>query len=356
MASSWSPVGRILLVFAAFMIVIAGMRSAESILVPFFLSVFIAVLCSPAMIWLRRKNVPTSLSILLVIGLVVVIGFGIGSLISASVSGFTENVPYYQTRLEEVALQGIALLANWGIDFDYDQWRSTFDPSSVFPFATNVLSSLGNIMTNAMLIILTVIFILAEESAVQKKLKFALPHSQERVEALFQITHGINRYMAIKAAISLLTGFLIWIWLLILGVDYAILWATLAFLLNFIPTFGSIIAAVPAVLLALVQLGVTDAALTAVGFVAVNTLVGNGVEPRVMGKGLGLSPLVVLVSLVFWGWVFGPVGMLLSVPLTMMVKIALETYPETKWIGTLLGSGEEINSEPAKLEHNAEST
>jgi len=122
-------------------------------------------------------------------------------------------------------------------------------------------------------------------------------------------------------------------------VDYPVLWALLAFLLNFVPTVGSFIAAVPAVLLATVQLGVFSAGLTLAGFVVVNLVMGNAVEPRWMGKGLNLSPLVVFVSLVLWGWVLGPVGMLLSIPLTIMIKIALENQEETRWIGVLLGSG-----------------
>ena len=138
---------------------------------------------------------------------------------------------------------------------------------------------------------------------------------------------------------SLLTGTIILVWLWILGVDYFVLWGMLAFLLNFVPTLGSIIAAIPAVLLAVVQLGVGDAVLVGVGFLAVNLGVGNILEPRVMGRGLDLSTLVVFLSLVFWGWVLGPVGMLLSIPLTITVKIALESVDETRWIGVLLSSG-----------------
>jgi len=150
--------------------------------------------------------------------------------------------------------------------------------------------------------------------------------------------------LAIKAAISLLTGLIIFIWLWILGVDYAILWGLLAFLLNFIPTVGSFIAAVPAVLLALVQLGVLHAGLTLGGFVVVNLVMGNAIEPRWMGRGLNLSPLVVFVSLVLWGWVLGPVGMLLSIPLTIMIKIALENQPESRWIGIMLGGASNANN------------
>ena len=143
----------------------------------------------------------------------------------------------------------------------------------------------------------------------------------------------------------MLTGFVIFLWLSILGVDYAVLWGLVAFLLNFIPTVGSFIAAVPAVLLALVQLGAFEAGLTLVGFVVVNLIMGNVLEPRWMGRGLNLSPLVVFVSLVLWGWVLGPVGMLLSIPLTIMLKIALESQNETRWIGVMMGAGKRLGSE-----------
>jgi len=126
------------------------------------------------------------------------------------------------------------------------------------------------------------------------------------------------------------------LWLGIQGVDYLVLWALLAFLLNFIPNIGSIIAAIPAVLLSFVQFGFTGAGITALGFFIVNIVMGNIIEPRYMGKGLGLSTLVVFLSLLFWGWVLGPVGMLLSIPLTMIVKLALEANQETRWIGVLL--------------------
>ena len=145
----------------------------------------------------------------------------------------------------------------------------------------------------------------------------------------------------------MLTGLVIFIWLWVLGVDYAILWGLLSFLLNFIPTVGSFIAAVPAVLLALVQLGILHAGLTLSGFVLVNLVMGNVIEPRWMGRGLNLSPLVVFVSLVLWGWVLGPVGMLLSIPLTIMVKIALENQPESRWISIMLGGAPTLETPQA---------
>ena len=150
--------------------------------------------------------------------------------------------------------------------------------------------------------------------------------------------------MVLKALISLLTGFIIWIVLLLIGTDYAFLWAVLAFLFNFIPNIGSIIAAVPAVLITLVQLGSMSAVFVIALYTGVNIIIGSIVEPKIMGRGLGLSTLVVFLSLLFWGWLLGIVGMLLSIPLTIMAKIAFDAHENTKWVSVLLGSGENIKN------------
>jgi AI-2 transport protein TqsA len=223
-----------------------------------------------------------------------------------------------------------------GIEIDAQQWQNSFDPGAVMKLVGSTLASFGNVMTNAVMILLTVIFILAENMGFGEKLRLARGNEVSQ-EWLTKFSDSVHSYLAIKAAISLLTGLIIFIWLWILGVDYAILWGLLAFMLNFIPTVGSFIAAVPAVLLALVQLGILHAGLTLGGFVLVNLVMGNVIEPRWMGRGLNLSPLVVFVSLVLWGWVLGPVGMLLSIPLTIMIKIALENQPESRWISIMLG-------------------
>jgi len=149
---------------------------------------------------------------------------------------------------------------------------------------------------------------------------------------------NLGRYLGIKTIVSLATGICAGILTWSLGLDFPLLWAMLAFLLNYVPTIGSIIAAVPAVLLALVQLGPGAAGATAVGFAAINVVFGNIIEPRLMGYGVGISPLVIFVGLVFWGFIFGPVGMLLSVPLTMTLKLSLESDERTRWIAILIGS------------------
>ena len=151
----------------------------------------------------------------------------------------------------------------------------------------------------------------------------------------------MRHYIGIKTISSLVTGVLIGLTLWLIGVDYPVLWGLLAFMLNFVPSIGSIIAAVPAILLALVQLGIPVALLVGVVFLVVNIAIGSFIEPRFLGKGLGLSIMVVFFSLIFWGWVLGPVGMLLSVPLTITVKLALDSNPDTRWIGHLLGPVDE---------------
>jgi predicted PurR-regulated permease PerM len=335
----FSPVTRFLVISAAIVIVVAGMKSAEAILVPFFLSLFIAVLCSPPLAGLKRLGVPSGLAILVVIIGIVVIGVVVGAVVGSSINSFRSDLPEYQERLRALTSGGMELLESYGVELNTVQIRESFDPSAALGFVGTTLASLGNVMTNAFLILLTVVFILAEEVRFGDKYMMATSKSKDALQALERFTLSINRYMAIKTLMSVLTGGILTVWLLIQGVDYAVLWGLLAFLLNFVPTLGSILAAIPATLLSLVQLGVSDAAITALGFVLVNGIVGNGIEPRTMGRGLDLSALVVFLSLVFWGWVLGSVGMLLSVPLTMTIKIALESFDDTRWLGVMLGSG-----------------
>lgn len=334
-----TPVSRFLLVTAAFIIVVAGMKEAEPLLVPFLLSLFIAVISSPPLVWLKNKGMPSGLAILTIIAVVIIAGVLVGIIVGSSITNFKQDMPYYQERLTQLTGAAFLRLEQVGLEVDLSQIKQSFNPSAALSLAGSTLASFGNMMTNFLLILLTVGFILAEEVSFAAKLKQGKDNSEKTLAAIDRFTKSVNRYMAIKTILSLITGLLAMVWLKILGVDYFVLWGTLAFLLNFVPTLGSILAAIPAVLLALIQLGVGDALLTGAGFVVINFVIGNLVEPRVMGKGLDLSALVVFLSLVFWGWVLGPVGMLLSVPLTMTIKIALESFDDTRWLGIMLGSG-----------------
>ena len=192
-------------------------------------------------------------------------------------------------------------------------------------------------------------FMLVDVLDFPRKMKAVEGSSSEKMlEQVAQLVKSTNEYTAIKALMSLGTGVLIWLGLAILGLDFALLWGVIAFLLNFIPNIGSILAAVPAVLLALIQLGPANALIVIAIYVAVNTIMGNVVETKIMGSRLGLSTLTVFLSLVFWGWIFGSVGMLLSVPLTMAVKFAAMNNPQTRWFGILLSPAPEDASSPAE--------
>jgi AI-2 transport protein TqsA len=328
-----------LVTVAAVVIVVAGMRAAEKILVPFLLSAFLAIICAPPLFWLRRKHIPTALALLIVIGGIMGIGLLMGTLVGASVKDFSAALPLYQARLQEEIQGLIAWLRGIGLDISDQVLLEYFDPGAIMRIVGKTLTRLGGVLTNAFFILLTVIFVLLEASSFPDKLRAILGPSNPTLSNFEKITNDVKGYMARKTLVSLATGICIAIWLAVLGVNYPLLWGLLAFFLNFVPNIGSIIAAIPAVLLAFIQLGVSSALLTALGFLAVNGVIGNVIEPRFMGRGLGLSTLVVFLSLVFWGWVLGPVGMLLSVPLTLTVKIALESNEDTRWIAILLGSG-----------------
>jgi predicted PurR-regulated permease PerM len=298
------------------------------------------VICSAPASWLQRRGISTWLSILVVIVGILIIGSVLTSLVGASIKDFLIALPGYNRALDRHFEGIIRWLEQRGLDVGSFKITDAFEPAAVMQLTANLLSSLKDVLANGLLILLTVIFMLLEAVNIPGKLNSILDSPDETLPHFEKFSKDVRHYLAIKTWMCLLTGFLVTVFLMALGIDYPILWGLLAFLLNYIPTIGSIIAAVPAVLLTLIQLGAGWAVGVAVGYIVVNLIVGNLLEPRVMGKGLGLSTLVVFLSLVFWGWVLGPVGMVLSVPLTVTVRIALESREDTRWIAVILGSSQ----------------
>lgn len=337
---------RFLIITAGLVVVIAGMQAAKSILVLLLLSLFIAVLCIPPMFWMKNKGVPSAVAMIVVMLGVVGVMFGISVLVGSSINDFSRNLPNYQSRILEQRDIVFTWLESQRIDIPDGGVRDVVNPGAIMGLVQSIFAGLGSVLSNTFIILLIVVFILLESVGFEQKMRLAMSNRQAITAFRYidKVITNVNHYMAIKSAMSFLTGALITIWLAILGVDFPILWGLLAFFLNFVPNIGSFIAAVPAVLLALVQLGGGAALLTGVGFLVVNFVVGNALEPRIMGQGLGLSTLMVFLSLVFWGWVLGPVGMLLSVPLTMIAKIALDSSEKTRWIAILMGSGAEASA------------
>jgi len=329
---------KFLLLAAAFVVVVGGMQAAASIIIPLLLAVFLAIICTPALFWMGKKGISTFPAILLISLVILAAGLLVGSLLAASIADFTKSLPGYAQKLEDMFTMLLTWLQNRGIEFQQpltDYIKP--DTAAVVKMTQGLLAQLGTLLKNGFLIYLMTVFILMEMSVLPAKIRRSMD-SGEAFENLSHIANDVKRYWALKTAFSFATGLLVMGLLLILKVNYAAVWGLLAFLLNFVPNIGSILAAVPAILLAVLQHGPGTAALAMAGYAVINVVIGNLIEPRLMGQRMGLSTLVVFLSLIFWGWVLGPIGMLLSVPLTMTVKVALQTNPETRWMALLLGS------------------
>jgi AI-2 transport protein TqsA len=334
----WQVAHTYLVTAAALVIVVAGMHASASLLVPLLLAIFIAGICAPMYQGMRRRHVPTPFAILAVMlvmlgGVLLLVG-----VIERAVNGFADNLPIYQAAFAAQTDKIWALLQAHGIDVSSELLRDQLNPQVLIRYLGTVAAKLRDLLTMTFMVVIVAIFILLEGSALPDKVRRVPGLSNEAWSHLSQIVADLRRYMFLKTVMSLLTGALVALWLLLLGVDFAILLGILAFALNYIPVIGSIVAALPGILLAFIEFGLGTGALTAVAYVVINVGVSNGLEPRYFGHGLGLSPLVVIVSVLFWGWVLGPMGMLLSVPLTMSLKIALESDEGTRWLAVLMGA------------------
>jgi len=328
---------------------------AKGLLVPFLIAAFLALITVRPMMWLQQKRIPSFLAALLIVTAIMLLLAIVGAILGSSIAEFTAALPGYQARLD-VIVDGVFdfIVKNLNGDESMESLGDMVDPGWAMGLVASILNSLKDVLTNAFLIIFTMIFMLLEVSSVSTKVEAAFGRSTESLQRPRAFLQNLGRYLGFKTLVSIATGACAGTLTWSLGLDFPLLWAMLAFLLNYVPTIGSIIAAVPAVLLALVQLGPGAAGATAIGFAAINVVFGNVIEPRLMGYGVGISPLVVFVGLVFWGFVFGPVGMLLSVPLTMTLKLALESDERTKWIAILIGS--ERDAHHALKKRAAEST
>ena len=339
-AMEGSPVVKV----AALIIIFAGVMYANSIITPILLALFISIICAQPITWLEKKKIPKWLALLMVILGLILLFFGFAFLIGGTLSSFTTNVSKYESTLTTIINSFIQFLNEKGFSIQKNQVSNLIQPAKILEFTAGAVNGLFSVMGNTFLIFLTIIFILMEFGSFSIKAKAILSGSDESISYFSTITQNIRHYLGIKTLISLLEGFLIYVALLIIGVDYPLLWALIVFLMNYVPNIGSIIAAIPAVLFALVQLGLGGALWTLGSFLVVNNVIGNFIEPRIMGKGLGLSTLVVFLSLLFWGFIFGTVGMFLSVPITMSIKIVLEQNEKTRWLAILLGTPEEAKN------------
>jgi len=335
-----NPGTRFLFILAMVVIVVGGLRFAAPILLPFALALFLAILTLPIVVWLQQHKVPRGPAIFLAV-LADVALFGLIILLaSQSIDDLHLKFPRYVVTLEnlwtswsetlrEATFPGAPLLASY-LDLDL------VDPGQFFTLAQGTLTRVFSFASNTFLVFLILIFILGEATVFPAKFRAILGREQGHSSRLTKIVTEVQEYLGIKTFISLATGVLLGAWCWVLDLDFPILLGLVAFALNYVPTIGSIIASVPAMLLGLIQFGLGHALFVGVGYVVVNLGFGNLIEPNLLGRRLGLSTLVVILSLIFWGWVWGPVGALLAVPLTMVVKIMLENTSDLRWVSILL--------------------
>jgi len=341
---------RFLVSAAAFVIIFFGINQAQSAVALLLLSVFLALIGMPPVLWLERKKVPSSLSVMIVMACMMSFLMIVGAVVGTSLSTFSDGLSFYQERLHDQVLALQAFLAARHIVVTEKALLEYLNPVSVMSLTAGLFEGMGLALSNIVLILLTITFILLEVSSFPIKLRSILGDPNQVFPQFTKFLDDIKRYLIIKTIISLFAGIIIGLWLFILGVDFPVLWGFLAFLLHFVPNVGQIIAAIPAMLLALIQLGMGPAALVGAGYLIVGFTLGNAVEPRLMGRKLGLSTLVVFLSLIFWGELLGLIGIILCVPLTMTLKFAFENSKSTKWIAVLLGSEKPIENIPPASE------
>lgn len=335
-----SHVVRLMVITASAVAILAGMHAIASILTPIFVAALFAVLFSIPMSWLKARGMAdgAALGVTLLVVLVVVVLFLL--FMGQTILSLRANLPAYQAQLQ-MQLQALGdMLRQAGIPVDQLNSVAESEASNPLGVIRYVMTGVGSILASAILILVYAVFLLIEASSFPGKLSQAFNPSEPAYIYIRKVTSSLNSFLVAQTTVGLITGLGVWVMLWVLGVQFAFLWGFVAFLLNFIPYIGSILAAVPPVIVAFIQYGPgTTVLLVIVGFLLVNLVVNYGIYPRMMGQSVDLSMFIVLAGMMFWAFILGPVGMILSVPLTAVIKISLESYAGSRWLAILLGSG-----------------
>jgi AI-2 transport protein TqsA len=342
-----TPFTRVVFVLAAVVVVLAGMHLAAPVLNPILCALVFGLLFAPVYAWLRRR-LPAGLAlVIMLVGLGVLFAV-LFVLLSASIGRFTGRLGSYTKQLNEQLgdLQG--LLDRLGLSsVDLSE---TVNSSALIGALGTVLSGVAGFLSSLFLILMIMLFLLSEGSSMMDRLRSSVRADNPQVARLTVIGQSVVRQFGLRAIVNLVTAAGITLMLLLLGVDFPLLWGVLTFFLSFVPYIGLVIAVAPAVLLALAEFGVGRATLVIVGVVVVNILAENVLSPTLMGRGLNLSPTVVFLSFVFWAWLLGGPGAFLALPLTLFVAVMLESFPETRWLASLMGMPDTAANAPAAEE------
>jgi len=335
-------INQLFIFLAMLFIILFSLKAASEIIVPILISLVISIILSPLFSFLESKNISKGISLIVIVFLALMIIIFFGGYVINEAKDFIANYQTIKMKFLESEHHLLAYLKNFGITIEEARINSVFEQSNLIGMIKKFIAQANNQFSNLFIIFFMVAFMLLESDGFYAKIIRIAKDYDIDSKIFLEILEKIKSYFLIKAKTSLLTGTLVLAILWFYNIPYYYMWAVLAFFLNFIPVVGSILAAIPAVLFAFVTYDFITMVWISLWYLGVNMLVGNFLEPRIMGKGLGMSALVIFISMTFWGWLFGPTGMILSVPLTMVVQYIFAQYHETKWISLMLSDFKEI--------------
>lgn len=323
---------------AASVIIIAGIKIGAPIINPVLMAIFFAVIIYHPIDWLKKKGVNGVLAISIVVFGLLIVLVGMGGAVTKSVIQFSQNLPFYKNELHEITKSSLNLLNGYGLNLSTDTVTKNLNAGSALGYASKFLTGVGGLLGQITLLVLVVAFILGETNSFPIKLKAILKDPDASLGNITIISKNIRYYLGVKTLTGLIGGTSVAILLYIMKIEYAIIWGILVLLMRYIPNIGSIIAAIPIMLFVLIQDGLIGVLYVGPIYGVINFIIGQIIEPKFLAKGMNLSTLAVFLSLVFWGWILGDIGMLLAVPITMGMKISLETRDNSKWMAIILGS------------------
>ncbi len=313
-----------LLAGASIVIILAGVREIAPVLNIFLVALLLAVAVSPLLTWQLRRGWPKAASLTLAILIVIIIMGSVSTILGVAINNIIGKAPFYQEKIGELYHAGLNMLMERGIDVSDVQQLNIFSPDKIVGYMTSFLQNIFSTFGNFFFVVLLMVFMLIEFADITIKSdrgEYAPDSWQIRFG---DISDDLKKYVSINAVAGLMAALADFVLLLVLGVDFAVLWGFLAFLFSFIPNIGFILSVLPPALLALLEFGWGHCVLVVVGYVIFNSIIDNVIKPRFLGKEFKMSILVVFLSLLFWGWLLGAIGAILGVPLTMAVKRIVE--------------------------------
>src|SRR5215216_7414202 len=327
---------RVMLFLAATVVVLVGIHLSAPILNPILFAVVLSLLFYPVYSWLRRHSIPTPLALLIMLVGLTILFVALFFILGVSITRFSERVGFYVAQLDVELGNVDALLERLGLT--NSDVREAVNPSALVGALAAVLSGIANFLSNLFLILMIMLFLLGEGPAMMNRLRASAGREHPQVERLTTVGRSVVRQFGLRAIVNLVTGAGVTVLLVVLGVDFPLLWGILTFFLSFVPYVGLFIALTPAVVLALAEFGLSRALIFIVGVIVINVVAENVLSPMLMGRGLNLSPTVVFLSFILWAWILGGPGAFLAVPITLFVAIMLQTFPETRWLASLMGA------------------